>query len=140
MTINVPNVPACAPSRPEAGARPPQEIVFGKATPEKPPKTIEVTGTFCPPKEIVVIETKEEARVPNVIQISDMIKAKQDAVVKSLSSTEKAVKGGAAEAKAQLKRKEQRLVEAFDKFQRSKKGSHSSSAENTKNSQTLLPI
>ena len=51
MTINIPARPAAEMKR-EQTMWPPEEIVIGK----KPPQTIEVKDSFCPPKEIVVVE------------------------------------------------------------------------------------
>lgn len=107
LTINVPTGAAMA--REHQSVWPPQEIVVGNPT-EKLPKTIQVKGSFRPPEEIIVIENVIDGHVPNVIQVSEMLDVKQATVVKSLSSTEAAVRGNAQSSKTHHhKRKEEQL-------------------------------
>lgn len=96
LTINVPT--GAAQDRQHRSVWPPQEIVLANPI-EKPPKTIQVKGSFRPPEEIIVIENVIDGHVPNVIQVSDMLAVKQSTVVKSLSSTEGAVRGNANSSK-----------------------------------------
>lgn len=133
-------VPKDASKRQMRADRPPIEIVIGEpgggTNTGHLPRTIEVKGAFCPPQEIVVVDTSvgstrssskgdsrsQSSRIPGMIQVSDNTKPG-----KSKASREKRAKEKAAKeerrakrtdaAKAQKKRSEQKLVQAFDNFQ-----------------------